>query len=321
MKLKYFGKLPLELYQANDLKDIIDYLASIKFGQKWVVKSAPSELKKTNILGQLRSRGPLTKTSQSFRFDDEVLKELYNFLLDHYNSGLSSYLRVDSDFYNDTFGMNDEDKKKIALKYFNNFYKLIFPKDPSDFVYDSERQVIPASKFESLRRKRERLIRSLENDQKLIFSYLAGDIDFYNRTLFENNLIIKEIFVFENNLKIVKKLNRKFKFEEDTIFIPKSKAKLIYEKYQDEFHSFKQVEFMENQISTGDKVNRALITSLFDFFSNNLKIKTPSGKLFGEITNDYFSLNFSEIKLNGVEGDKHLKRIEKIKKEWENFTN
>jgi hypothetical protein len=48
---------------------------------------------------------------------------------------------------------------------------------------------------------------------------------------------------------------------------------------------------------------------------------TPSGKVFGEIINNHFGFDFYEIGLNGSEGDRHSKRIEGFKKEWESFTN
>ena len=232
----------------------------------------------------------------------------------HYKAGLGSHINFNLKFYQDTFGLNFSESKKIAQECFKIYYNNIQINPSFNLKIDKNRNIIPATNFESLKRHKEYLLLNLERKSELIIPYLAGDNEYFKRTLFENNSMIKEIFEFENNLKILIELNRRFKFEHDDIFTPKPKSKLIFEEYSNQFHSLKQIEFIENQIASYEKVNRAFIISLFDFFSGSLNIKTPSAKLFREIINEYFSFNFSEIGLNGSEGEKHRQRIETFKK-------
>ncbi|RCS28087.1 hypothetical protein DUT90_01915 [Polaribacter sp. WD7] len=297
------------------------HLEENKICEKFILKNVSANFEKTDKLGEWISRGELCKSRFIYRYTTSVIEELYSFLLDHYKSGLNQYILFNLSFYEETFGKTYEKSKEIALNYFNTYYNQI-PIHPSfKLKFDSNRNMIPTPKFESLYNYKKNLLLNIENKSELIIPYLAGNIDFYNSHLFHNNFIIKEVFEFENNLKILIELNRRFKFEEDNIFTQKSISQKIFEKYEDEFDSLKQIEFIEYQIKLKEKTIRADIVSLFDFFSNHLNIKTPSGKVFGEIINSYFDFNFSKIKLNSSESTKHFKNIEKLKKDWENFTN
>lgn len=321
MENKYLGKLPLELYENKKLEEIINYLCENKVCMKMITESYSAELEKTNDLGIMSSKINHKEVYSSLKFEDNLLKEFYNFLLTHYNSGLGDYIMVDLKLSKETFGMHYQDKRNIALKYFNLYLDEISIPIQFSLAFDNDRNIIPATNFQQLKRVGDELRGNLEKNIDLLLPYLAGELSFFNRELFETNTTITKIFHFENILKILIKINNEYKFEEDDIFIPKSKAKLIYEEYSLKFESLKQIEFIENQITSIEKVDRAFIVSLFGFFSNELKIKRPSGKLFGKIINDYFSLNFGIIKLNGSEGDSHFSKIKSLKKEWESFIN
>lgn len=321
MENNYLGKLPLELYKSGKTEEIINYLSENKVCMKMITQNYSAKLKKTNDLGVMSAKINQKKVHNTLKFEDSLINEFYSFLLKHYISGLKNYIMVDLDLSKETFGIPFEDKRNIALEYFNRHLNEISIPIQFSFAFDNNRNVIPATNFQKLKRVRDGLRSKLGKNIDLLLPYLAGELIFFNRELFETNTLIKKIFHFENILRILLKINKEYKFEDDEIFNTKSKAKLIYEKYSHQFESLKQIEFIENQINSGGKIDRAFVVCLFDFFSTELNIKRPSGKIFGEIINDYFSHNFGIIKLNGAEGNSHFIKIKILKKEWENFNN
>ena len=316
MKQKYFGIIPSELYENNKLEDIITYLSGIEVCQRTTVESGTVELKKTNTLGEISARRSNYRVYESVRFRSDLVNKFYNFLLSHYKSGLGDYIVTNLELYEKTFGMTHDESKKIALNYFGDNYNKISIHPSFKYKFDENRNTIPATKFESLKRKRESLINTLGNDINLIIPYLGSDIDFFDRILFENNKTIKEIFQFENSLKILIEINNKYNFEVDNIFTPPAKSKIIFEEYSSLFHSLKQLEFIEQKLKDLENQNYAYVVSLFFFFKKKIKIKTPSAKLFGKIINDTFNFNFGEIKLSDPFNLKHQERLTKLHEDW-----
>ena len=312
-KQQYYNILPRQLYESNNLDLIVDHLVANNICQKCITHSYSSKLEKTDVLGEMRSKSRKPEIYDSLRFNDEVTSELYNFLLTHYQAGLGNYIPFSVKFQHDTFGLNYIESKKIAISYFDFYYNQISINPSFELKFDENRKIIPATKLEALKRNKDCLHLNLGNKTELIFPYLAGDNSFFNRELFENNLTIIEIFEFENNLKILLELNNKYQLEEDHVFGNKSKAKQIFENFENEFDSLKQLENKSNQ-------NHGFIVSLFYFFKDELQIKRPSARIFREIIMDYFEINFGKIKLSDPQNEAHKKRIDKLNNSWEKFT-
>ncbi|WP_397446908.1 hypothetical protein [Polaribacter sp. R77954] len=251
------------------------------------------------------------------KFIDEIFLFIKTFITGLINANLILFNR---DFDILTYGYSTKKKRKEALKKFDQIFYELIEKKKIGLGQNSDGYIGSESRFEALKKEQLSFKNKFKLDLGIVLNYLLGNKDFFNRELLDNHPLLLEIFEFENSLKILIELNRRFKFENDDIFTPKPKSKLIFEEYSNQFHSLKQIEFIVNQIESNEKINRAFIISLFDFFSGSLKIKTPSAKLFGEIINEHFGFNFSEIGLNGSEGDKHRQRIETFKKDWEIFT-
>jgi hypothetical protein len=315
MKDKYFGILPNELYLNNNEKEIENYLLDNKL-LCFVKSGTPTNSYQTSNVGEFAIKPTFHPENSSYKYIDAIAENLYSFLTLHYERGLGNIILFNRDFDNETFGFLKFEKRKVALSYFNKIFSRNVKPSQIGVKYNSVKEIVTENRFTSLKKRRDSFKYKLRDNKQIVLPFLAGKKDFFNREVFENNELIKEIFIFENDLLILIDLNKKFQFEEDDIFIPKPKAKLIYEEYSDEFQSLEQVEFIEQQISSKEKVNRAFIVSLFDFFNTEL-IDTPSGEIFGEIINSCFGFGFGEIKLNGSEGESHSKR----KKKWENFTN
>lgn len=316
---KHFGILPKNLYLKNNIDEIIQYFVSNKICKQFISRGIIGKLEKTDKLGEFRTRGQLSEEKNITIYSKNISNEFYEFLLDHYNAGLGSHILFDFEFDQNTFGLDFNDSRKIALDYFNTHYNQLAIIDSFKYSFDENRNIVPATRFEALERHKKSLLSNLERKLELIIPYLAGDDSYYNRELFETNATIKEIFDFENILQILVNLNKKYQFEKDDDKSSKSIAMKIFENYGDEFDSLKQIEFIEFYIESKEKVVRADILALFDFFLNELKIKKPSGKKFGDIINNYFQQNFGEIKLNGSAGDTHKIRLNKLYNAWEKF--
>tara|TARA_R110001592_G_C13095826_1_gene743784 strand:- start:542 stop:1504 length:963 start_codon:yes stop_codon:yes gene_type:complete len=317
-KKQYYKILPNQLYKTNNQDIIIKHLVENNICEKFTTHQYSGNFEKTDVLGEFYSKSRRTKIYDSLIYSNEVINEFYSFLLTHYRAGLGQHIIFNLKLHQEIFGLSYTKSKKIALSYFEVYYNQI-PVNPSfKLKFDEIRNIIPATKFESLKRYKDCLFLNLENKSELIIPYLAGEDNYYNRDLFENNSMIKEIFEFENNLKILIELNNKYQFEKDDIFTPKPKAELIYEDYSDDFHSIEQIQFIEKQFLNEKNRNYSFVVSLFYFFINEIQIKMPSADLFNEIISTNFNFTFSKIKLNDPSNLNHKKRVNKLKKEWLN---
>jgi hypothetical protein len=314
---RYAGALPYTLYINKSVDEILNYLSDNKICEKIKIQPFSEKLTKTNVLGIFSAKCDPQEINYGHNFNNDLLNEFYSFLLKHYKSGLGDFIMVNLELSDETFGMVFNKKRKIALKYFKINYKRISIPPSFKMKFDENRNIIPSSNFESLQRKRKSLIAALCNEINLVIPYLASDIDFFDRNLFENNKIIKEIFDFENKLKILIQLNKEYRFEKDDIFTPKTKSQIIFEKYTNDFHSLEQIDFIEQNLKDLANQNHAFVVSLFFFFKKKIKIKTPSAKIFQEIINIHFNNSFGEIKLSDPLNLEHTKRLEKINQEWE----
>ncbi|MEE9407703.1 MAG: hypothetical protein V3V28_06490 [Polaribacter sp.] len=173
--------------------------------------------------------------------------------------------------------------------------------------------------FKALKKIQFGLIEKIKQEETILHCYLYGHTDYFNRELLDTHPLLLEIYEFENKLNIIIELNKKFQFEKDDFFTPKSIAQKIHEDYPKDFDSLLQLQFIEHQILNNKKVNRAYIFSIFYLFKKELSINAPTAKLFGEVINSYFNFDFGELKDNSSTNLEHDKRIEKLKKDWNNF--
>ncbi len=319
IKKKYYNILPNQLYRTNNIDLIADFLIENNICERFISKSFSGKFEKTDTLGEWSAKGQLSQTDEILVYSNKVTRELYTFLLTHYKAGLGKHITFNLKFYQDTFGLNFLESKKIALEYFNIYYNNIQINPSFNLKFDENRNIIPATNFESLKRHKEYLFLNLEKKSELMIPYLAGDNEYFNRTLFENNSMIREIFEFENNLKIILELNRKYQLEDDDIFTPKPKSSLIFEEYSSKFHSLKQVQFIEQQLICEENRNRAYVVSLFYFFKDEIKIKKTSADLFAELIIKNFNFNFGKIQLSDPTNNEHKNRVIKIKEDWDKF--
>ncbi len=250
------------------------------------------------------------------KFIDEIFLYIKTFMTGLINSNLILFNR---DFDILTYGYSPKKKRKEALKKFDKIFYELIEKNKIGVDPNSDGYIGSESRFPVLKKEQLSFKNRLKFDLDIVLNYLLGNRDYFNRELLDNHPLLIEIFEFENSLKILIELNRRFKFEHDDIFTPKPKSSLIFEKYSSKFHSLQQVQFIEQQLICEENRNRAYVVSLFYFFKDEIKIKKPSADLFAELIIKNFNFNFGKIQLSDPTNNEHKNRVIKIKEDWDKF--
>jgi hypothetical protein len=143
-----------------------------------------------------------------------------------------------------TYGYSKKKKTKEALKEFNSLFLKVCKKDQIGLGKDSNNNIGAEKRFVTLKKVQGGLIEKLKGEVIILNNYLYGNNGYFTRELIDSHPYLLEIFEFKNKLSILIDLNKKFQFEEDDIFTPKTKAKIIFAEHNDKFQSLKQVEFI-----------------------------------------------------------------------------
>tara|TARA_R110002126_G_scaffold291495_1_gene453172 strand:- start:1901 stop:2866 length:966 start_codon:yes stop_codon:yes gene_type:complete len=321
MELKYFGLLTEEMYNTLNDDEMFHFLNENGVIESYIPATFIKK-RKTNQKNGFEWVIRFYLEDKENRFSNRLFKEMYSFIKSFIKDSIeTNLLMFNKEFDINNYGLSNNKKRKNGLKIFNKLFFELINKESIQIDRNFSNNLGAEKRFKTLKKEQIGLIEKFRNEHAMIDCYLFGYSDYFNRNLLDTKPILLEIYEFENKLKKLLELNKKFSFEEEHTFTPKTVAQKIYEEFAEKFDSLKQIEFIEQQITSQTKVNRSFIVVLFDLFSNELKIPMPSGKDFGIIINKYFRYSFSEIKLNGSEGDKHSNQIKSLKKDWINFTN
>mgnify|MGYP000430455216 CR=1 FL=1 len=88
---KYFGIISEKFISLDKSRELEDFLIEHKL-IVWVKKGKTISTSKTDNLGEQRIIVEFDPKNAKYEFSKELLKHVYNFLLDHYKNGLG---RVD----------------------------------------------------------------------------------------------------------------------------------------------------------------------------------------------------------------------------------
>jgi hypothetical protein len=316
MENNYFGILTEEMYNNFSEDEMKNFLIEnhIIHGK---IPGTFIEDRKTNEKGGTERVIRFYTKDLVYKYSDKLVNSIFNFLNKYLVGSIETNLMMfNHSFDIKTYGYSKKRKTKEALKEFNSLFFKICEKDQIGLGKNSSDKIGAEKRFVTLKKVQGGLIEKLKGEEIILTNYLYGNNDYFTRELIDTHPYLLEIFEFENKLSIMIDLNKKFKFEEDDVFTPKTKAKIIFEEYNDKFQSLKQVEFIEQKLKNIANQNHSFVVSLFFFFKKEIKIKTPSAKIFQEIINNNFNHNFGEIKLSDPENLEHKKRLKKLHLEW-----
>jgi hypothetical protein len=276
-------------------------------------------LNKTDELGVIETYISRSKENLEYEFKPELAKDVYEFLLKHYASGIGADLiQFKIQFENEIFTLSNKKKRKKGLIYFDAYFQRAIGDRQIGLEYNANNEIVPEKRFKTLFNAREDLIYQLRKLHPFIIDYLLGLKEKFDRKLFETDDIIQNIFSFENNLSILIYLNKLFGIEDENLFSPKPISLQIYEKYPDEFASIKQLEFIEQKFNIPSNLSHSYVSSLFLFFKDEV-ISIPAEKKFRAIIIEFFNTDFNRLKVSDSSNEMHQKRIKSIKTEWSEF--
>jgi hypothetical protein len=317
MRSKYFRCLNQKDLEKLDSEEKIQYLLD----HGLLVKTySSSGLTETDKFGFSETTISLSNNNLKYEFKPELAKEVYEFLLKHYASGIGTDLiQFKIQFEDETFTLSDKKKRIKGLVYFDAYFKRAIGDRQIGLEYNANNEIVPEKRFKTLFDAREDLIYQLRKLHPIIIDYLLGLKEKFDRKLFETDDVIQNIFSFEYNLSILIYLNKLFDIEDEDFFTPKSIAIQIYENYPDQFYSLKQIEFIEEQLSFKENKFYGYVISRYFSFKKELKIMIPKATLFKEIVNNYFDLNISKIQLSDPNNNEHELRMKLIQHKWKEF--
>lgn len=313
MRKKYYGIYNGQVNENSEMSEMLNFFLKNNLLSK-TISCINYNKEKTLEKNGFKKTINLNSENIKYVFSDEVTNEVYSYFKNKMLRSINANLLLfEDEFENSIYGYSEKKKRKRALKEFNQLFDEIF-----HIIFDNSQIILGSKKFPKIQLVKQNLLNKLKEETEIIVNFLCGNDLFFTRNLLDTNQFLLKMFDFENNLAKIIALNKRFQFEDDDIFTPKSIAKLIYEEYSYEFHSLKQVEFIEKHLFNEENKNYSFVVSLFYFFSDEIKIKTPPADLFKEIITNNFDFTFSKIKLNVPSNSKHKKRITLLKEQWLN---
>ncbi len=273
-----------------------------------------------------------------------LLDDFYQFVIEFYN-----HIFIDvkcsffEEFNEETYGLEYNDRKTIALKHYKDIYKSQFENnklrepitiddldgdivnlDIDFFKTENKLKIVNGSKL-----RYQHKLTALNS----FFEYLIGDESILDTSFYiKNKKIIDQILIYEARKDIMVELNNEFNFEEDFYFTNSMEDKRKYEEYDEIFNSFKAYKFTDNLIKTFAEDEKANIESLYEFLRVNNLAKKGKRKFFEYLKNEHkivltkivSYINYDDRKDFPVGGkkpnDEHIKRVNIIEEKWALFT-
>lgn len=221
-------------------------------------------------------------------------------------------------FREDTYGLNFETTKKIALKEFKRIYKSLNITNEQNSVeigLGKNKATFTPSYFYKLYFFRQSIINRLHYHSYL--PYLYGELELYYEWPYQDRELFKEILLSEINLEILMELNEEFKFELDVYFNQIFFYELQSIMHNDIFTHENSFVFTFYTINNFSEINSTYIESLFDFLITE-KLYVGNKTEFMKIINNEFKTTFKKIRDYDT-NENHQSRVENLKTEWLNF--
>lgn len=221
-------------------------------------------------------------------------------------------------FREDTYGLNFETAKKIALKEFKRIYKSLNIENEQNSVEISlgkNKTTFTPSYFYKLYFHRQRIINRLHYHSYL--PYLYGELELYFEWPYQDKELFREILLSQINLEILFELNEEFKFELDVYFNQIFFYELQSIIHNDIFTHENSFVFTFYTINNFSEINSTYIESLFDFLITE-KLYIGKKSEFMTIINDEFKTAITKIR-DYETNENHQLRVKNLKIEWGNF--
>jgi hypothetical protein len=318
MDCKYFGILRKKLTDLDRVKELESFLLEKKL-IVWVKRGKIIKSSKTDNIGELKNLIEFDPKNAGYEFTNEFTIKVHEFLLNHYKNGLGRIDLFNNDFDNETFGFLEANRREIALKHFNILYPIWTTNLPVLLEYKENNKLGSENQFNKLKRVKNFYQNQIKYQTELATAYLIGDINYFNRALFESDKLILEMFDFENDLLILISLNKRFLFTENKAFTTKSIAQNIYEKYPIEFDSILVIEFIESIMTSPKYRYRKYGLALFYALKEELNLINASTIKFNEVLTLFFNCDFKNLQLGNKYAKSHDDKVKMFKLSYQEF--
>jgi len=221
------------------------------------------------------------------------------------------------DFRKITYGLNYEDKKKIALSEFCKIYESMNIREverPFEIeTYEKKITFTPSYLFH-LFRHRQTIINKFKNH--IYLPYLYGDLKLYKLSDYQNPDKFQELLSFQIKLEILLELNNEFNFEKDIYFNNIFYYRLSVIVYSTLFKDTDPLVFCLQKLFYNEPIKITEIESMYSFLNGRFFIGKKTD--FINIINENFKTNFTKIRDYDTNLN-HNFRVENIEIEWGKF--
>lgn len=256
--------------------------------------------------------------------DVELVDEFYEYIMDIYKYEIAKEKLFFFKMFNETiFGLDFNQQKSIALKYFKQIYDDIYLDLITPFIEQrSDNGVVHNYSYSKLQMLSYQYSAFKYNtiSRTNLNQYLQGNADFFEKESFSEKFDLSAEISFETKLQIVIELNDRFKFEEDLYFTQIRFDKKKFKEYGHIFKTLQAYQFSNIKIKSFTEDHKARIESLYEVLSLNELINDHKENFMMFLKNEY-NLDISKIinykdKVNFL----HSERVALFLSEWTTLT-
>lgn len=253
---------------------------------------------------------------------NEILNKLYLLVIDSYTLYLNE---LNSEFYktfkDEIFGLDFQDQRKIALKYYKEIYKNICVEE-TNFVDNIKAKEINdntnLSKLDVIFKQKIIYKDNLIPIAKLIFNLL--DEKKFTKNFKLKFTIIDEILNYEIWKQIMVELNNEFDFEEDLFSTDGINDRATYEKYSHIFNSYEAYCFTKIKIDSFKTYPKAKSVALYQMLADYYLIKENHDNYKNYIETEFGFRPSKIVKYEEKIRPSYDNRIKEYKEDWVNMT-
>ncbi|MBT9190430.1 hypothetical protein [Zobellia russellii] len=205
------------------LKDLhLNSLTMDELTRLQVTRGILQEVTKVSLSLDGKPNAITSKNSETLYVPNvEMTKEFYDFILEVYEDVIeNSLIGFFHAYEEDILGLDEIDKRKIALDYYKEVARLTI-KDEFDILTirksaTGHRLINRAKKLELFNMRQEVLQENLTVQNPMpLTHFLIGDAAYFDERLIAKLPVLNEVLKFEASLRILLTLNEQFNFEED----------------------------------------------------------------------------------------------------------
>lgn len=312
--MKYFGIIKKEEIENFSIDEIENYLGENEIYDNGLSDEILSKL--INVNFALDFNDVETKFYPSLNLINEFCEFIYKTYCKYVLDIKYSYF---FDFYEEFYGYEDSDLRKIALSDFNEMFEklniihvtLIDERISTDNISHT----YTTGKLFKLYFHQQNIKKQMATTENLV-SYLIGELPFYNKEFYDQNIEIRNAVHLEIVKQILVEINDKYDFEEDIYYSKKVSDALKFKDYNNIFKTLQAYQFTNKIISSFKKLKRTYIESLYQVLLEFDLIENHKENFIAFIKEEYKFILPKITTFSPKQNIQNDKRVSLLIKEW-----